>query len=275
MRYLMRDGAPLTAGQWQHIDETVVAEARNILVGRRFLSLCGPLGAQAQNVALDLVEGDDAASADFWGTEERAPTAVATRKFVQLANVYADFTISWRDIEDENNAGRAAAADAAAFVARREDELILHGDKALGIDGLLTAKGVNKLPLADWSKGENPLTDVAKAIEVLQDKGCAGTRVLVVSNDLFAKMHRIQTGTGQMEIDRVRSLVGGAGLFRTSLMPKNTAVVAYCDPRHMDLVVGQDLVTAYMGNEKMDHVFRVMETLTPRIKRPSAIAVLA
>ncbi len=116
------------------------------------------------------------------------------------------------------------------------------------------------------------MADVAKAIETLIDKGNSGERALVMSTDLHAKLHRIQQGTGLMEIDRVRSLAGK--VFHSSGLQKNTACLICCEPQNIDLVIGQDMITAYMGNEKLDHVFRVMETLVPRIKRPQAIAIL-
>ncbi len=272
MRYLMRDGAPLTDGQWGAIDAAVVAEAKRILVGRRFLSLVGPLGGRLQDVPLDVVADKAAAAGDFWGQSDLAPLGVGGRRFLQVPALYSDFLISWRDIENESGAGLQAATDAAMLAARREDDLIFHGDKELGIEGLLTAKGANKIAISDWDQGENPVRDVAKAIETLDDRGSSGQRALVVSNDLWGKLHRIQPGTGIMEVDRVRSLVGGVFL-RSSRIGKNKAVLVYCDPHNVDLVVGQDLVTAYMGNEKMDHLFRVMETIVPRVKRPAAIAV--
>ena len=271
MRYLMRDGAPLSDGQWQQVDQAVVAEATRILVGRRFLSLA-PVGARAQNVPLDRMENITAANADFWARDDAEAIDVARRRFVDLVTVYADFMISWRDLEDEQGAGIQAAREAAVLAARREDDLIFYGDGKLGIEGLVNAGGVNQIPLSDWNEGENPVRDLAKALETLIDQGNSGDRALIVSTDLFGKLHRIQPGTGIMEVDRVRSLVGK--LFHTSRLEKGTAVVAYCDPQNMDLVVGQDMITAYMGNDKLDHVFRVMETMVPRIKRPSAIAVL-
>jgi len=38
--------------------------------------------------------------------------------------------------------------------------------------------------------------------------------------------------------------------------------------------VAQDLITAYLGPENMDHTFRLMEILALRIKRPGAICTL-
>ncbi len=272
MRYLMREGAPLTASQWERIDSAVVAEAKKILVGRRFLGLAGPLGAQVQNVPLDQVEKPSPAGADFWGRAETEAIDIARRRFVELATVYADFRISWRDVENENGAGVQPAMDAAIACAQREDDLIFYGDKELGVEGVFTAKGAGKVAISDWSKGENPIADVVKAIELAAEKGCAGERVLVVSADLYGKLHRIQPGTGMMEVDRVAGLVGK--LLYSPRIEKNKAALLYCDPRNMDLVVGQDLVTAYMGNEKLDQAFRVMETITPRIKRSAAIVII-
>jgi uncharacterized linocin/CFP29 family protein len=40
---------------------------------------------------------------------------------------------------------------------------------------------------------------------------------------------------------------------------------------NFDLAVGQDLITAYEGNEGLDHLFKVLETLVVRVKRPDAI----
>lgn len=271
MRYLMREGAPLSEGQWELIDQAVVAEASRILVGRRFLSLA-PVGARTQTVPLDTMEHQTEAKADFWGRDDAEVIDVARRRFAELVTVYADFSISWRDLEDEQGAGVQAAREAAVLAARREDDLIFYGDDTLGIAGLVTASGVNQMPISDWNEGESPVRDIAKALETLIDQGNSGDRALIVSTDLFGKLHRIQPGTGIMEVDRVRSLVGK--LFHTARLQKNTAVLAYCEPQNMDLVVGQDMITAYMGNEKLDHLFRVMETMVPRVKRPSAIAVL-
>ncbi|MCC8180150.1 MAG: encapsulin, partial [Planctomycetes bacterium] len=71
----------------------------------------------------------------------------------------------------------------------------------------------------------------------------------------------------------VKGMVDGK-IFRSSRIEKNHAALVYCDANNMDLVIGQDMITAYLGNEGLDHAFRVMETVVPRIKRPTAIAVI-
>ncbi len=273
MRYLMRESALLNDRQWELIDQAVVNEAKRVLVGRRVISIEGPLGAQTQTVPLDAITGLGKANVDFWADQGEDAIKVASRRYVQLATLYSDFMISWRDIESEDGAGVQAAIEAAMVTASSEDTLLFYGNKELGIDGLLTAKGINKIAISDWSKDENPILDLAKALEMLLDKNNSGDRALILSSDLWAKLHRLQPGTGLMEIDRVRGLVSGEVL-KSNRLEKNKAILLYTDPHNVDMVVGQDLITAYLGNEGLDHAFRVMETVTPRIKRPSAIAVL-
>jgi uncharacterized linocin/CFP29 family protein len=41
----------------------------------------------------------------------------------------------------------------------------------------------------------------------------------------------------------------------------------------MDLVIGQDLITGYMGSAKLNHEFRVFETALLRIKCKDAVVV--
>jgi len=51
-------------------------------------------------------------------------------------------------------------------------------------------------------------------------------------------------------------------------------VVVALGPHNLDIAVVQDLVTAYLGPNGMDHEFRVMESIALRIKRPGAICTL-
>ena len=87
--------------------------------------------------------------------------------------------------------------------------MIFYGVPALGVEGLLTAPGVKKLKRGDWSTGEDAFTDIVSGISALQQKGRMGRHSLVVSPDLFVQLHRIQPGTGVMEIERVRQLLDG------------------------------------------------------------------
>jgi len=88
----------------------------------------------------------------------------------------------------------------------------------------------------------------------------------------YARLLRPLNGM-QLEIKLVEE-VTEAGVFQTPALDGKQAVVMGVGPENMDLAIGQDLVTAYLGPEGMEHRFRLVETVALRIKRPAAICVL-
>ena len=82
--FFMRDDAPLSAEEWERLDKTVVHAARQFLVGRQFIELAGPFGADTEVIPV--------------GTG-------ATRKFLQMETIQADFSLAWRDIEASRQLG--------------------------------------------------------------------------------------------------------------------------------------------------------------------------
>lgn len=267
--YLARDGAPLTPELWNAIDAAVVDAAKETLTGRRFIPLHGPLGPGADAVAIDTPGKKQEAFEDGFAVMQG-------RQLQQLPQLFEDFWLYWRDLEAARRNGlpfeTSAARIAAAALARREDHLVFHGAKALGIDGLLTVKGVNSLKRGDWAAGENAFTDVAAATALLHQKGRYGRHTLVLSTDLFVQLQRIQPGTGTLESERIKQLTGGR-LYTSPVLDAKTALLVCAQPQYLDLAVGQDIATAYTEQVDLNHHFRVLETALPRIKSPDAIVV--
>lgn len=278
MEFLYREDAPFSAALWDKIDTVVVNTAKQVLIGRRFIHIYGPLGAGAQSVILDGFETGAGAETDFFGDGEAAAIKVSSRRHVEIPMLYKDFALAWRDLENSRQFNLpldlSAVAAAAAICAKKEDDLIFNGNAALGYEGLLNAKGTNRLPKGDWNEGANPFADVAKGIECLTAQGFANDFVLVVSPDLYAQMQRLQPGLGLLEIDRVKSLVGGS-VYQTTALGSGQAVLLSAELRNVDLAIGQDMITAYLGPDKMNHALRVFETALLRIKNPKAIVVFA
>jgi uncharacterized linocin/CFP29 family protein len=282
--YLMRDESPLTAGEWARLDELVVQVARKMLVGRRFLPLAGPLGAGVQTVALDTYAWSKGCihymGTDPCGHEACAsgcePVSITERRHLPLPLLHKDFSLSWRDIATARQTGVPLdlfpAGGAAAAVAVAEDELIFFGSQAHHLPGLLTGAG-QKLPLSNWGKPEAAFKNVAAAREALLKGGFYGPYALVLSTDLYTAVQRILPNTGRLEIDFLASLAT-AGVFQAPILPPQTGLLLSVGPENMDLVVAQDLITAYMGPDHMNHLFRVLESLVLRIKQPGAICLL-
>lgn len=269
MSYLARETADFSESFWTELDTVVVGAAKKVLTGRRFLHVFGPLGIGVDSVAID--------DADKLGEKAEDGLLITVgRKYMQLPLIYDDFTLLARDLESFKKAGflidfskAAASAVACAF---KEDTMIYFGNKTLGCTGLMTAPGANKINKKDWSKGENAFADVAAAIELLIAKNIYGNYALAVSTDLYLQMQRLQVGTGLLEAERVAKLVEGR-FYKSPVLGKGKAVLVCSEAANMDLVIGQDMETAYLEQSELNHSFRILETVLPRIKREQAIVV--
>jgi uncharacterized linocin/CFP29 family protein len=272
--YLMRDDAPLSDGEWEKLDDTVISVARRLLVGRRFVELAGPFGIGAEIVRLDTIQPGEACRHDEAGCDceagECEVARVSGRQFVPLTMIHADFELAWRDVEAARAGGRGLelgpAATAAAAVARTEDELVF--------DGLLSADGAQQMELGDWEDAGGALSDVSAATAKLADAGCVGPYTLVAAPDLYAKLQRPYRGSGRLEYKLVESIADG-GILQAPALGSGRALVTARGAYYVDLAIGQDVVTAYLGPEGMDHRFRVIESLALRVKQGRAICVLS
>lgn len=266
MDYLGRSGAPCPEELWSAIDNAVVSSAKNALAARRFIPFTGPAGASAQFAKIDRFNKSE--EFDEWYVK------TTNRQVVEIPQLYSDFWLNWRDIEASGTMpDLSGAMFAAQKLARHEDEMVFYGIPALGVEGLATVKGSSSIKRKDWSQGENAFADVAAGIETLAKNGRIGRRALTVSPDLAIQLQRIQPGTGQLESKRIKKLVG-SGIIVSPVLKSGTALLACAEPFCMDLLVGQDIRTAYLESVDLNHHFRVLETALPRIKCPDAIVIL-
>lgn len=266
--YLGRDASPFSEEFWKGLDEAVVETAREILTARRFLPLHGPLGPGIQVAPTDSPVREERTEDGF--------TFSPKRSFVEVPQLSEDFWLLWRDLESAKREGQpfdlSAARVAAQAFCRREDQMIFYGVQVpnLGVDGLLTTPGISKLKRGDWSTGEGAFIDIVSGISTLQQKGRMGRHTLVVSPDLFVQLHRIQPGTGLMEIERIRQLLDGR-VFQATALQSGTALLLCAQPQYVDLLVGQDIRTAYVEQAELNHHFRILETALLRVKYPDAV----
>lgn len=265
--YLGRDGAPFSVELWNAIDSAVVSTVKETLVARRFLTLHGPLGPGVRFAAVDKLGREE--------VDEDGFAVMQGRNLVQLPQLYEDFWLYWRDLEASSDAGMdinlTAARMASQALSLREDKMAFYGIKSLGIEGLANAKGSNTLKRSgSWGDGEFAYSDIAKGMTTLLQKGRIGRLTLVVSPDVLVQLERIQPGTGVLESKRIEKLLSSKIYMSVSLEP-NTALLVSAQPQYMDLVVGQDIKTAYTEGVELNHHLRILETAVPRVKAPDAI----
>jgi uncharacterized linocin/CFP29 family protein len=280
--FLSHNEAPISDKQWDEIDQTVVSIARRQLIGRRFISIYGPLGAGQQFVTLDRFEGNLDSYMDVLGEDaNNAPVSSTQRMNVQIPLIYKDFILYWRDIESSRKFDTpldlSPAAVAASVVARAEDEMIFNGynDSHTGqhIPGLLTIDGKLTLPKGQWDEEGGIFMDVIRATEALTAAGFYAPYALVAPPKLYSTMHRYVRNSGSMEIDHIRQIVTNGVLF-SSVIPDNQLLVASTGMQNFDLAIAQDFKTGYLGAQNLNHPFRVFETAVLRIKRPGSLCIL-
>ncbi|HLG73147.1 MAG TPA: family 1 encapsulin nanocompartment shell protein [Chloroflexota bacterium] len=275
--FLGRDQAPLTQEQWKAFDDVVVSIARRTLVGRRMLNIFGPLGPGYQVAPNDRFAGRTVGAIDMLGEADCNEIAGSGRVYLPLPILHKDFMIHWRDLEEANQTGMpldtGAVASAAAYCARLEDEIIFNGHQEMGYDGLRTVAGRMTVQQSDWSVMGNAFRDVTNAVEQLSSNGFTGPFAVAVSPRMLVAMNRMFENTGVLESDQVRKLAT-AGIYVTPVLPDPSIVVVATGPENLDLVMGLDMTTSFLTTDKMNHHFRVLETLVLRLKRPEAICTI-
>lgn len=268
MDYLGREAAPFTEELWAQIDEAVIGAARESLVARRFLPFFGPVGPGLNAAEVSSPDKEEIFKDGF--------SIMEGRRLLRVPQIYEDFWLYWRDIEGSRRVGfpvdLSGAKSAAQRLALREDKMIFYGVKELGLEGLLTVEGSAVQTLGDWNEGETAFRAVSEGISSLAKKGRYGQYALVLSPNLFVDLHRIQPGTGVIELERVKGLVGGR-VFNAVMLEPNTALLVCAQSQYLDLMVGQDISTAYTELVDLNHHLRILETVVLRVKAPDAIVV--
>ena len=268
---------PLREPEWARLNETVIQVARRSLVARRIIDIYGPLGPGVQTVAYDEYTGVSPGAVDIVGEQETATVFTDVRRFKTIPIIYKDFLLHWRDIEAARSHNMpldvSAAAGAAALCAQQEDELIFYGDQKLGYEGLMNAQGRHTVALGNWEHPGGGYRAVVEATRKLNEAGHFGPYAVALSPRLYSLLHRIYEETGVLEIDTIRKLASD-GVFQSNRLRGDSGVVISTGPENIDLAIAMDMTTAYLGASKMNHPFRVLESMVLRIKHPDAICTL-
>jgi uncharacterized linocin/CFP29 family protein len=268
MDLLAREDAPLSAEDWLSLDHLVVEVGRKYLVGRRFIPVFGPLGA-----GLPVVP-----SPELVGFGEGETIVSPNTPLTHLARLQKDFVLKYEDIETSQRLGLpldlAAAAAATYAVAGKEDNLIFNGCKECGAGGLTNAKGIQKVKAGTWATAGGVFADIVKALDALASAGFPGPYAVALSPSIWALTHRPLAPAPTLESDMITD-VAQIGFYSAPALNPKQAVVLEAGSLNMDLAVGMDFTTAYLGPDNLDQPFRVMETIALRIKRPQAIVVIS
>ena len=239
--------------------------AKNFLTGRKLLNIYGPKGLGFKTIKKS--------SHQTLETENGA--GIVSSISMEIPQIYSQFSLNISSVEASENYGQPLDLDgpvrAARYIAQKEDELILGGNKTLGIEGVMNAKGKQNYKVGGWAKVGEPINDLIEAVNLLDKKGYSGPYALALSPSLYNALFKIYDDSDTIQMDHVGALVT-EGIIKSSFL-KNEGVLI--DARGMnDIVIGQDLYTGFNGTNGLFYQFTVFESLAPRIKAPEAICTL-
>ena len=264
MHYLNRHQSSIPGDLWERIDAAAAGAATDRLTARRFLDLEGPHG-----VGLTSVE----VGADHYCREpaEGEAGAVASQA-ISVPMIRKECGLSARRLEAHLSMGQpldlSPVEDAAEAVAAREEEFIYQGEPRFGLEGLMTAADRHTAKVGDWSKVEQALKDVLGAVEKLETTGFRGPYALAVSPKLYNNLFRRYDGTDMLQLEHLKRLCE-LGVFKA---PVEGAVVV--DPHVGRIVLGQDVMVGYSGNDGIHYQLYVSESAVLKLEEPRAICTL-
>lgn len=264
MDILRRDAAPLTPRTLRALDEAVAQAARHVLTGRRVADFDGPRGWEHQATRL--------------GTMKPCPTregraVVCVPEVALLAEIRADFTISWTALELFERGAPAldtgAAETAAREVALAEDRLVLYGDP-VG-QGFLTSPKSPSVAAQDWAKPGQALADVLRAVERLDSLGIPGPYELVLAP---ARYYAFLQGSEEGGYPIARHLREVLAAVHRGAVVRDAGALFSTRGGDFVITVGGDLSVGYRGHDAGGvHLFCI-ETVAPQVATPEAVCLL-
>lgn len=281
-----RMDSPISEEQYKLLDQKVYYAARKVAVGRWLLPFYGPLGLGVQQVSHDVLTEVSDALINFVFQTENQDIINLTRNNLKIPVISKEFEIDRRDLESARRFGTpidmSAAGSAAYKVAILEDELILLGYAADGtnfdINGLYNAAGNDYSTSKDFGTAGNGLAACAGGMDLLMADSIFGPYNLVLNPTQYMelKAHELSTGSGRIEFDVVKDLIGG-DIFASPIMTAGKGMMLPL-PNDMffDLAAAADLAVETEILQKTKNLYgRVFECVVPRVKDANAISKLS
>jgi uncharacterized linocin/CFP29 family protein len=258
-KYLARDDAPFGSEMWGLLDEAMKGAAKSQLVGRRLLDVEGPFGLGLKAVPLQDFEDE---------------SGLITSRVLPVVLIQKFFTLNTRDLAAYERDGVALDTgpvyEAALDVSRREDRLVFHGGPQ--IPGLLSVAGSNELNLLGWEETGGAANDIIQAITRLDDAGFHGPYSLALAPGRYNLLFRLYPQGKRSELEHLQTMVT-EGIYKAPALDSGGILLASRENR-ASLLLGQDMSIGYVGPMGDKQEFLISESLTLRIRQPSAICVL-
>jgi uncharacterized linocin/CFP29 family protein len=266
--YLGREDAPLSEKVWNSIDRIVVEIVKSQLSVRRLIRVDGPFGLGFKIVP----------SVDKILTEESEKSAaMSVSSAVPVVEIQTTFSLGLRDIAASEEHGSpfdtGAIAISAMKLAKKEDELLLNGNKSAGISGLMSMPGVQSQKLKSWEKIGDAADELIKAVTLLDQSGFHGPYSLGLSASLYNQLFRRYSQGNQTEMEHISSFITD-GIVKLPALSSGGLLLA-SGKQFASIMIGQDVSTSFVGPKERSLEFAISETLALRVVQPAAVCVLS
>jgi uncharacterized linocin/CFP29 family protein len=264
MDYLNRRMVPFGDDIWNRIDEAAVKAARDVLTGRRFLEVDGPYGVGLTSVEV----GHD----DYCRQPTPEEAGAVMGRAISVPMLRKELRLSIRRLAASRDMGQplnlTPVEDAAEAVARREEEFIYYGQTDFRLQGLLTAEGRAHHDGGNWANIDQALEDVLAAVNALDARGFRGPYALALAPALYNGLFRRYAGTDMLQLEHLRRLCQ-RGVYKA---PIDGGVLV--DPRVGKLIIGQDLMAGYIGQDGVHYQLYLSESVVLRLDEPRAVCTI-
>lgn len=266
-KFLHRKEVPFSEKVWEKIDETVIAAAKRQLAGRRLIKTQGPYG-----LGVKALHGSDRTVGEKTVGSAKMTAGCAT----PLIMIRSEFTLPVRDIAAFEQSGLPLdldnAAKAAIDCAQQEDNLIFNGSRTIGLKGLLNIEGGQSAKLKQWNNIGTAADDILRAVRLLDNAGFHGPYALGLSVELYNLLFRRYPQGNATEFEHIRQFVTD-GIIKAPVISSGGILLCTCGS-FAAIVLGQDLMTAFVGPSDNEYEFIVSESVALWLTQPEAVCVL-
>ena len=192
--------------------------------------------------------GTERAAIESW---RRAAVAVraAGRQMLTIPILYKDFSLYWRDVQTAEQFGAAGHVGSSRRGQLRERSRRRHGlQRRVGARSAWADHGARPPCAAAGRTGIESAQRLPRRRSDRAPGGESALRPVLPRHEphLHAKLARFVENTGVSELNHIREVCTD-GVFRSSVLAKNTAVVLSTGPQNFDLAVAQDFRVAIWG----------------------------
>ena len=259
---LKRHLAPLSAEAWKLIDEQAKAVLKGNLSARALVPFNGPHGLAA-------------AAVNLGGVTAAAKTVIpdvqwGIRQVLPLVEAFVPFQLSLEDLEQVERGGVApdlhAVVEAAAKMARFEEQAIYNGLPEGGTSGLLSASPHKAVALP--AKPEGFIGAIGSAVLTLQQNSIGGPYHLVLGTAAYQTL-----ALGEVQGRPMSKFIGDlllGGSIRWSPVLGGGGALFSGRGGDSELTVGQDYAIGFAGTEDDTVNFFIMASFAFRVIEPAA-----